>query len=51
MLSLIRKEKKHVKSVVPKLQGTKMCGSRRDVPLGHFIALNVPTVQQRLKVS
>ena len=49
MLSLIPK-KIHVKIVVPKLQET-LYGTRRDAPLEHVIAINVPTSQQRLRLT
>ena len=46
MLSLIWKEKLHVKIVVPKLQETILYGIRRDVQLEHCIVPNVPISPQ-----
>ena len=46
MLSLIRKEKLHVKIVVPKLQETILYGTRIDVELEHCIVPSVPISSQ-----
>ena len=45
------KKKLPIKVVVPKLQETILYGTRRDVQLEHFIALHVPTSQQRLRLT
>ena len=50
MPSLIRKEKLHVKSAVPKLQETILYVTRRDAQLEHCIVPNVSISPQNLKI-
>ena len=50
MPSLIRKEKVHVKIVVPKLQETILYATRGDVQLEHCILPNVPISPQNPKM-
>ena len=44
-------KKLHVISVGHKLQRRTLCDTRRDVHLGHLIALKVPTFQQPLRLT
>ena len=43
--------KSRVKTVVGKLQSLILLGTRREAPLEHFIAPDVPTSQQRLTMT